>query len=145
MGSYYEILHDTFRTSLCTDAGMLAYQGEAGVLKKAFAIDTQLEEFHSAIRDYDVVVDESYFYDVSSLSRSAYENNLAFDQLSGQTVKAKDGNGGLLLRVDASRGNSMTDDLKESGEVRPTCTVERCPTTTRVRNTFEMRTRVRFT
>ena len=37
-----EILHDTFRTSLCVDAGMLAYQGEAGVLKKAFAIDTQL-------------------------------------------------------------------------------------------------------
>ena len=26
MGSYYEILHDTFRTSLCVDAGMLAYQ-----------------------------------------------------------------------------------------------------------------------
>ncbi len=67
MGSYYEILHDTFRTSLCTDAGMLAYQGEAVVLKKAFAIDTPLEAFHSAIRDYDVVVDESYFYDVSSL------------------------------------------------------------------------------
>ena len=41
MGSFYEILHDTFRTSLCVDAGMLAYQGEAGVLKKAFAIDTQ--------------------------------------------------------------------------------------------------------
>ena len=125
MGSYYEILHDTFRTSLCVDAGMLAYQGEAGVLKKAFAIDTQLEEFHSAIRDYDVVVDESYFSDVSSLSRSAYENNLAFDQLSGQTVKAKEGNGGLLLRVDASRGNGMTDDLKESGEVRPGAVVER--------------------
>ena len=119
MGSYYEILHDTFRTSLCVDAGMLAYQGEAGFLKKAFAIDTQQEAFHSAIRDYDVVVDESYFYDVSSLNRSAYESNLAFDQLSGQTVKAKDGNGGLLLRVDASRGNGMTDDLKESGEVRP--------------------------
>ena len=34
MGSYYEILHDTFRTSLCVDAGMLAYQGEAGVLKR---------------------------------------------------------------------------------------------------------------
>ena len=119
MGSFYEILHDTFRTSLCVDAGMLAYQGEAGFLKKAFAIDTQQEAFHSAIRDYDVVVDESYFYDVSSLNRSAYESNLAFDQLSGQTVKAKDGNGGLLLRVDASRGNGMTDDLKESGEVRP--------------------------
>ena len=119
MGSYYEILHDTFRTSLCVDAGMLAYQGEAGFLKKAFAIDTQQEAFHSAIRDYDVVVDESYFDDVSSLNRSAYESNLAFDQLSGQTIKAKEGNGGLLLRVDASRGNGMTDDLKESGEVRP--------------------------
>ena len=119
MGSYYEILHDTFRTSLCTDAGMVAYRGETGVLKKAFAIDSQLEEFHSAIRDYDVVVDESYFYDVSSLSRADYENNLALDQISGQSVKAKEGNGGLLLRVDASRGNGMTDDLKESGEVRP--------------------------
>jgi iron complex transport system substrate-binding protein len=118
-GQYYEILHDVYRTSLCTDAGMNAYEGEEGASKKAFAIDTQLEQFHSTIRDYDVVVDESYFYDVSSKNETDYENNLAFDQLSGQTVKAKTGNGGLLLRVDASRGNAMTDDLKESGEVRP--------------------------
>tara|TARA_B100000073_G_scaffold278457_1_gene238825 strand:- start:5904 stop:6950 length:1047 start_codon:yes stop_codon:yes gene_type:complete len=118
-GQHYEILHDVYRTSLCTDAGMNAYEGEEGVLKKAFAIDTQLEQFHSTIRDYDVVVDESYFYDVSSKNVTDYENNLAFDQLSGETVKAKTGNGGLLLRVDASRGNAMTDDLKESGEVRP--------------------------
>ena len=98
---------------------MNAYEGEEGALKKAFAIDTQLEQFHSTIRDYDVVVDESYFYNVSSKNVTDYENNLAFDQLSGETVKAKTGNGGLLLRVDASRGNAMTDDLKESGEVRP--------------------------
>ena len=48
-----------------------------------------------------------------------YEENLGFNELSGTTVKAKSGNGGKLLRVDASMGLSNTTDLKESGEVRP--------------------------
>ena len=116
----YEIMFDTYRSTLCSDAGMIPFvstDSSAGE-KKSFTAD-EIEAFHSAIRDYDVVIDESYYSDVSSFAVTDYEENLGFNELSGTTVKAKSGNGGKLLRVDASMGLSNTTDLKESGEVRP--------------------------
>jgi len=114
----YQILYDTFRSTLCTDAGMDAYSGKEGQSTETY-FPENIELFHSAIRDYDVVIDETYVSDTASRSATDYEAALGFEELSGQTVKAKLGNGGKLLRVDASQGNGNTTDLKESGEVRP--------------------------
>ena len=114
----YQILYDTFRSTLCTDAGMDAYSGKEGQSTETY-FPENIELFHSAIRDYDVVIDETYVSDTASRSAVDYEAALGFEELSGQTVKAKLGNGGKLLRVDASQGNGNTTDLRESGEVRP--------------------------
>ncbi|CAL6437615.1 unnamed protein product [Bathycoccus prasinos] len=114
----YQILYDTFRSTLCTDAGMDAYSGKEDQSTETY-FPENIELFHSAIRDYDVVIDETYVSDTASRSATDYEAALGFEELSGQTVKAKLGNGGKLLRVDASQGNGNTADLKESGEVRP--------------------------
>jgi iron complex transport system substrate-binding protein len=114
----YQILHDKFRSTLCTDAGMDAYSGKDDRLTETY-FPEDIELFHSAIRDYDIVIDETYVSDTASRNATDYEATLGFEELSGQTVKAKRGNGGKLLRVDASQGYGNTTDLKESGEVRP--------------------------
>jgi hypothetical protein len=97
---------------------MDAYSGKDDRLTETY-FPEDIELFHSAIRDYDIVIDETYVSDTASRNATDYEATLGFEELSGQTVKAKRGNGGKLLRVDASQGNGNTTDLKESGEVRP--------------------------
>ena len=72
-----------------------------------FAIDTQLEQFHSTIRDYDVV--DELFLQRLIQNVTDYENNLRSINFPAKRL-AKQQRG--CLAVDASRGNAMTDDLE---------------------------------
>ena len=124
----YEVSYTTYKQELCVGAGMTPAVDAADLALTTPAykmVFTNVDDFHAKLKTYDVIIDETYQWDVVNAAKDVVLNSLGVDP---DDVSASLKPGALLLRTDGhvtdavtnltdANGNAM--DWYESAVARP--------------------------
>ena len=124
----YHVSYTTYKQELCVGAGMTPAVDAADLALTTPAykmVFTSLDDFHAKLKTYDVIIDETYQWDVVNAAKDVVLNSLGVDP---DDVSASLKPGALLLRTDGhvtdavtnltdANGNAM--DWYESAVARP--------------------------
>ena len=124
----YEVSYTTYKQELCVGAGMTPAVDAADLALTTPAykmVFTNVDDFHAKLKTYDVIIDETYQWDVVNAAKDVVLDSLGVDP---DDVSASLKPGALLLRTDGhvtdavtnltdANGNAM--DWYESAVARP--------------------------
>lgn len=124
----YHVSYTTYKRELCVGAGMTPAVDAADLALTTPAykmVFTSLDDFHAKLKTYDVIIDETYQWDVVNAAKDVVLTSLGVDP---DDVSASLKPGALLLRTDGhvtdavtnltdTNGNAM--DWYESAVARP--------------------------
>lgn len=124
----YHVSYTTYKQELCVGAGMTPAVDAADLALTTPAykmVFTNVDDFHAKLKTYDVIIDETYQWDVVNAAKDVVLNSLGVDP---DDVSASLKPGALLLRTDGhvtdavtnltdANGNAM--DWYESAVARP--------------------------
>ena len=124
----YHVSYTTYKQELCVGAGMTPAVDAADLSLTTPAykmVFTNVDDFHAKLKTYDVIIDETYQWDVVNAAKDVVLNSLGVDP---DDVSASLKPGALLLRTDGhvtdavtnltdTNGNAM--DWYESAVARP--------------------------
>lgn len=124
----YHVSYTTYKQELCVGAGMTPAVDAADLALTTPAykmVFSNVDDFHAKLKTYDVIIDETYQYDVVNAAKDVVLNSLGVDP---DDVSASLKPGALLLRTDGhvtdavtnltdANGNAM--DWYESAVARP--------------------------
>ena len=124
----YHVSYTTYKQELCVGAGMTPAVDAADLALTTPAykmVFTNVDDFHAKLKTYDVIIDETYQWDVVNAAKDVVLDSLGVDP---DDVSASLKPGALLLRTDGhvtdavtnltdANGNAM--DWYESAVARP--------------------------
>lgn len=111
----YEVSYTTYKQELCVGAGMTPAVDATDLALTAPAykmVFTSLDDFHAKLKTYDVIIDETYQYDVVNAAKDVVLDSLGVDP---DDVSASLKPGALLLRTDGHVTDAVTNLTDASG------------------------------